>query len=41
METQKEEVKEVKEGQQFGAMIEAKQDIAEKDRLEAFIITEE
>ena len=41
MQSQKVEVKEVNEGSQFGAMIEAKQEIAKGDMLEAFIITEE
>ncbi len=41
IQVQKNDVNEASEGQQFGSMIESKQEIAKGDVLEAFIISEE
>lgn len=41
LQSQKIETKEVKEGDEFGSIVEAKKDIAEGDVLEAFITVEE
>ncbi|OGD69056.1 translation initiation factor IF-2 [Candidatus Campbellbacteria bacterium RIFCSPLOWO2_01_FULL_34_15] len=41
LQTQKIEVKEVREGDEFGSMIEAKKDLAPGDYIEAYILIEE
>jgi len=41
LQSQKIEAKEVKEGDEFGTMIESKKEIAQGDTIEAFIIVEE